>query len=427
MEDKKEKEIENKVQSVSPEEHFEYTTKRELKRTMTFVLVVSIVFSTLLGGLLGYIASSSFVNNNSSGKTLSSITENVPSVNQQSAVISAVKKTNPAVVSIIASQYVSNNNSFNNIFNFLNNGGSNSSGGGSNSSGGSLQEVAAGSGFIITSDGYILTNKHVVASKTYSYTVIMNNGVNYKATVVARDPTNDLAVVKINATNLPTLTLGNSSNLQLGSDVIAIGNALGQYQNTVDTGVISGLGRTVQAQNPETGAVENLTGMIQTDAEINPGNSGGPLLNLEGQVIGINTAIAQSAQGIGFAIPINQAKADVSSILKNNGKIIKPELGVTYEMVTPGIQKSKNLPYSYGAIIVKSGSNSGVLSNTPASRAGLKTGDVILEVNGVKVNNMNPLSYLIGEQQINSTITLKVYTKNKNVKNFSVTLNKVFS
>jgi S1-C subfamily serine protease len=167
--------------------------------------------------------------------------------------------------------------------------------------------------------------------------------------------------------------------------------------------------------------------MIQTDAEINPGNSGGPLLNLEGQVIGINTAIAQSAQGIGFAIPINQAKADVSSILKNNGKIIKPELGVTYEMVTPGIQKSKNLPYSYGAIIVKSGSNSGVLSNTPASRAGLKTGDVILEVNGVKVNNMNPLSYLIGEQQINSTITLKVYTKNKNVKNFSVTLNKVFS
>ena len=423
--------MDNNISKIEPEgrdsvedKSFDYITKKDLKKTMTFVIIVTIVFSAVLGAFFGFLTSSVF-NNNSNNIQYSATgakLQNLPVVNEQSAVVSAVKKTNPSVVSIVISQYVSNSNNLNNLFNFLNSGGSSSGG---SSSGSTLQEVGAGSGFIVSSNGYILTNKHVVSGTGNSYTVIMNNGKQYNAHVVSLDPTNDLAVVKINATNLPYLTLGNSSTLQLGQGVIAIGNALGQYQNTIDTGVVSGLDRTVQAQDPSTGAVETLNNVIQTDAEINPGNSGGPLLNLAGQVIGINTAVASTAHGIGFAIPINQARADVASVLKN-GKIIKPELGVQYEPVTPGLQKSKHLKYSYGALIVSSSTSPGIVANSPASRAGLKTGDLILSVNGQQVNSTNPLSYLIGEQQVNSTITLKVYTNNGNLKNISVTLNEVF-
>ncbi len=403
----------------------EYISKSEFRRTMSFVVVFTLVFATLFGGILGFLGSQLYNSNINStiAGTSSGIVQNLPVVNQDSAVVSVVKKTNPAVVSIVISQYVSNNS--NNIFgNFF---GVPSSGSGSSgpSSGSTKQTVGEGSGFIVQSNGYILTNKHVIVSPTDSYTVVMNNGKSYPAKVVGTDPTNDLAIVKINATNLPILSLGNSSSLQLGSAVVAIGNALGQYQNTIDTGVISGLSRSVQAQDPVTGAVENLTGMIQTDAEINSGNSGGPLLNLAGQVIGINTAVASTAHGIGFAIPINQAKSDILSVLKN-GKIIKPELGVDYELITPAIQQSQHLKYSYGAYLVGSSGNPAVLSNTPASRAGLKSHDIILEVNGVKVTESNSLGYLIGLHQLNSTVTLKVYQDGK-VQDISVTLNKAFS
>jgi serine protease Do len=404
----------------------EYISKSEFKRTMSFVVVLTLVFATLFGGILGFVGSQLYNGNINStiAGTSSGIIQNLPVVNQNSAVVSVVKKTNPAVVSIVISQYVSNNNNnpFGNLFGYPSSG---SGSGGSGSSGSTKQTVGEGSGFIVQSNGYIITNKHVIVSPTDSYTVVMNNGKNYPAKVVGTDPTNDIAVVKINATHLPTLPLGNSSNLQLGSAVVAIGNALGQYQNTVDTGVISGLSRSVQAQDPVTGAVENLTGMIQTDAEINSGNSGGPLLNLAGQVIGINTAVASTAHGIGFAIPINQAKSDILSALKN-GKIIKPELGVDYELITPAIQQSQKLKYSYGAYLVGSSSSPAVLPNTPASRAGLKSHDIILEVNGVKVTETNSLGYLIGMHQLNSTVTLKVYQNGK-VQNISVTLNKAFS
>ena len=404
----------------------EYISKSEFKRTMSFVVVLTLVFATLFGGILGFVGSQLYngnINSTITG-TSSGIIQNLPVVNQNSAVVSVVKKTNPAVVSIVISQYVSNNNNnlFGNLFGYPSSG---SGSGGSGSSGSTKQTVGEGSGFIVQSNGYIITNKHVIVSPTDSDTVVMNNGKSYPAKVVGTDPTNDIALVKINATNLPILPLGNSSNLQLGSAVIAIGNALGQYQNTVDTGVISGLSRSVQAQDPVTGAVENLTGMIQTDAEINSGNSGGPLLNLAGQVIGINTAVASTAHGIGFAIPINQAKSDILSVLKN-GKIIKPELGVDYELITPAIQQSQKLKYSYGAYLLGSSSSPAVLPNTPASRAGLKSHDIILEVNGVKVTETNSLGYLIGMQQLNSTVTLKVYQNGK-VQNISVILNKAFN
>ena len=409
-----------------------YVTRSDFKKTLSFVVIIVLVFAIALGGVFGFVLSNVIGRSSNSSSTVSGAIQNLPVVNEQSAVINVVKNANPAVVSIVISQYVPNvnNNSNGLLNNYLCNffgTCSNPSGGNSGNSGSgySKQEVGAGSGFVISSDGYILTNKHVVSNPQDSYTVIMNNGKTYNAKVVGLDPTNDIAVVKINATNLPVLTLGNSSHLQLGESVVAIGNALGQYQNTVDTGVVSGLDRNVQAQDPVTNAIEQLTGVIQTDAEINPGNSGGPLLNLNGQVIGINTAVASSAHGIGFAIPINQAKADVNSVI-SQGKIIKPELGVSYVNVTPGVQKQYHLKYNYGALIMGSSSQSAIVPNTPASRAGLKKGDVILEVNGTKVNSSNPLSYLIGEQKLNSTITLQVYTTSGSIKNISVFLNKEF-
>ncbi len=177
-----------------------------------------------------------------------------------------------------------------------------------------LQEVGGGSGFIISADGLILTNKHVVQDPAAEYTVFTNDGKKYSAKVLARDPNIDIAVIKISASNLPTIKLGDSDLIQVGQTAIAIGNALGEFRNTVNVGVVSGLSRNITASGGG-GFVETIYDVIQTDASINPGNSGGPLLNSRGEVMGINTAIAQNAQSIGFAIPINQVKEIISNAL----------------------------------------------------------------------------------------------------------------
>ena len=176
------------------------------------------------------------------------------------------------------------------------------------------QEVGAGSGFIITSDGYIITNKHVVADTSASYTVLLQNGKQQTAQVVYKDPNNDLAIVKIGGSNYPVISFDNSNNLQLGQTVIAIGNALGQYNNSVSMGVISGLNRTISASS-EDGSAETLTGVIQTDAAINPGNSGGPLLDLNGNAVGINVATVQGSNNISFSIPSNTVKSIIKSAI----------------------------------------------------------------------------------------------------------------
>ncbi len=271
-----------------------------------------------------------------------------------------------------------------------------------------LQQIGGGSGFIISSDGLILTNKHVVSDTKAQYSVLTNDVKTYKATVLARDPNQDLAVLKIDATSLPTVTLGDSNGLQLGQTAIAIGNALGQFSNTVSAGVVSGLERTVTASSPDTGAQETLNGVIQTDAAINPGNSGGPLVDLRGDVIGIDTAVASNAQNIGFAIPIDQAKSAIASV-ESTGSIKVPYLGVRYEPVTAELASSKHLSVSYGALV--SAGNTGkaaVAPGSPAAAAGIKAGDIIESVDGTQVNADNDLGNLIDQYSVGDTVTLVV-------------------
>jgi len=240
--------------------------------------------------------------------------------------------------------------------------------------------------------------------------VLTNDGRKYSAKVIARDPYEDVAVVKIEATNLKPLRLGDSSQLMLGSTVIAIGNALGEFKNTVSVGVISGLGRTITAG--DSSGQEVLTDVIQTDAAINRGNSGGPLLNLKGEVIGINTAIVSGAENIGFAIPINRVKKSIESAI-TTGQIKVPYLGVSYLTINGGVQNEKKLPVDYGALVVKDENGEAVMKGSPAEKAGLKEGDIILEVNGVKVTPERTLSTLIREHAVGETIELKVLRGNQ--------------
>lgn len=277
-----------------------------------------------------------------------------------------------------------------------------------------LQQVGGGSGFIISSDGLILTNKHVVSDPSASYSVLTNDGKTYTAKVLARDPNQDLAIVKIDATGLPTVSIGDSSGLQLGQTAIAIGNALGEYSNTVSVGVISGLARTVTASAPDSNSQETIQGVIQTDAAINPGNSGGPLLNLRGQVVGINTAVASDAENIGFAIPINQAKSVISSV-ESTGQIQVPFLGVQYIDVTPAIATAQKLAVNYGALVRGSSSGPAVEPNSPAAAAGIQAEDIITAIDGQQINSNNLLGDVISDYAVGDKITLTINRAGKTI------------
>ena len=275
------------------------------------------------------------------------------------------------------------------------------------------QEVkGAGSGFIVSSDGMILTNKHVVQYTNLEYTVILQNSEKYKAQVLARDPIQDLAILKIKKTGLKPLTLGDSNNLQIGQTVIAIGNALGEFQNTVSVGVVSGLSRKITAGGG--GTIETLEQVIQTDAAINEGNSGGPLLNLSGQVIGINTAMASGAENIGFAIPINIAKAAIDKF-KEKGEITYPFLGVSYLPINEAVQEAYNLPVNYGALIAKSEEGPAVVPGSGADKAGIKENDIILEMDGRKITEQNTLSKMILNHKAGDKVKLKILRKGKTI------------
>ncbi len=286
-----------------------------------------------------------------------------------------------------------------------------------------LQEVGAGSGFIVSADGLVLTNKHVVSDNKAEYTVFTNEGQKYTAKVLALDPVQDLAVIKIqsSAKTFKPVVLGDSAGIQIGQTAIAIGNALGQFSNTVSVGVISGLQRTISASNQTSTFSETLEGIIQTDAAINAGNSGGPLLNLRGEVIGINTAMAQGAQDIGFAIPIDAAKKDINQVIKTN-KIVYPFLGVRFVLVDDKVKQKYNLSVDYGALVLKGNNGEpAVTSGSAAEKAGIKENDVILSINGENIISTNSMSKIIQKYNSGDTIKLHILRNSKEL-DVSVTL-----
>ena len=260
---------------------------------------------------------------------------------------------------------------------------------------------AAGTGIIVSKDGYVLTNKHVIEDATKIYIVLDDGSVCDDVKLIATDPLNDVAYLKINGVDdLTPATLGDSKTITVGEQVIAIGNALGQYQNTVTSGIISGTGRSLTATDSSYQNAETLTDMIQTDAAINSGNSGGPLVNAAGQVIGINTAVS-SGNNIGFAIPISSVKGMLNSVLAS-GKAERAYAGISYVGIDAATAIENDLASTFGAYI------SEVVKGSPADKAGLKKADIILAVDGVKIGASTSLGTLLGEHSVGDTITLTI-------------------
>lgn len=344
----------------------------------------------------------------------------VSGASEEESVVSAVKKANPAVVSIAVTRRVpvTDRRSSPNPFDFF---------------GFSLplpqsgptqkQETGGGSGFLVSQDGHIVTNRHVVDDLEAEYTVFTNDGAKHPAKVIAQDPTLDLAVIKIGGSGYPFLAFGDSGKLEVGQTAIAIGNALGEFRNTVSVGVISGLARSIIAGDARGQEVESLNQVIQTDAAINSGNSGGPLLNLSGEVVGINVAMAVGSENIGFALPANEIKGVVTTVLAG-GKIVRPYLGVRYLSVNSALKIKNNLPFDYGALVTGGPENPAVVPGSPADKAGILENDLILEVDGAKITESNPLSAIIRRKQVGEVLSLKIW-HNGTMKDLKVTLSKI--
>ncbi len=339
-------------------------------------------------------------------------------VQEDSAVIDVVEKSSPSVVSIIITKNVSaiQNNQldpfgsdfFREFFGELPQPNQQPQKDGNNPI---KRTVGMGTGFIVGSDGLIVTNRHVVEEAGAEYTVMTNDGKEHPAMILGKDSVNDIAIIKIDGSDFPVLNLGDSETLKIGQTVVAIGNSLGEFSNTVSRGIVSGLRRNLTATSG-LGERENLSNIIQTDAAINLGNSGGPLLNISGEVIGVNVAKAQGAENIGFAIPSNQIKRIVEQV-KNSGKISTPYIGVRYIPIDAQIQKENDLPYNYGALLLRGSriTDFAVIPGSPADKAGLVENDIILEVNGAKVDSNNDLVMLISKYNVGEEVTLKIWHK----------------
>lgn len=412
------------------------------------IIVIIIILAAMLGGGIIYSASKSLTwgvekyqewKNEKYGSLFPDIfdmskksdpqeMQPIKIVDEQSQVIEVVKKASPAVVSIVASAEVptfelvppSIPDDFGQFFGIPQR----------RQNGTREQKIGAGTGFLVSSDGYIITNNHVVDEQEAEYAVYLNNGENrgekIEARVLARDPKNDLAVLKIDKNNLPFLTFSDSEKLQVGQTVITIGYALGEFDNTVSKGVISGLSRSIVTGGGFVTPVERLKNLIQSDAAINPGNSGGPMLDIDGNVIGVNVAMA-NAENIGFALLGNDAK-EVFQQVRDTGSIKKTEnafLGVRYMLITEAVKNNNNLPFNYGALISRGENRTdlAVTPGSPADKAGLVENDIILEVDGKKITETNQLADIIAEHNPGDEIVLRIYHKGEE-KELKVVLDK---
>ena len=387
--------------------------------------LVSIVFSLIFGAIGGALVFDIFYSNfvDMNIEIPQEITEDycLPVISQEETIINVVEKVSPSVVSIIITKdlpiiqeyYYNPFEGFEWFF-------------GEpfeieipqyEQEGTEKREIGGGTGFIISKEGLVLTNKHVVSDKEADYTVLTNEGEKFPAKVLAMDPIKDLAIIKIEGgKEFKPVELGDSEILRPGQTVIAIGNALGEFQNTVSTGVVSGLKRSIIAG--EGSQIEVLENVIQTDAAINQGNSGGPLLNLKGQVIGVNVAMSQSAENIGFAIPINEAKRDIEQI-KTIGKISYPFLGIYYTIITSELKEEYGLSVDYGAWVGRNANGEQTEESTfkgsVAETAGLKEDDIILEFDYKKISSQNSLGQIILNYDAGDQIDLKVLRDNKEI------------
>ena len=320
-------------------------------------------------------------------------TETQKIVREESIVINIAEKTSPAVVTI----GISKTQKFQTIdpfdpFSFFN-----------SSPQTKKIEQDIGTGFIVDSDGLIITNKHVVADLQAQYRIITAEDKTYQVEKIYRDPSNDLAILKISAQDLATVNLGSSENLKVGQFALAIGTALGEFRHTITTGVISGLGRGITAGSSFQGYIEKLDNVIQTDAAINPGNSGGPLLNSAGQVIGVNVAVAQGAQNLGFAIPIDVVKAMLKNF-KETGQFARPFLGIHYSIVTQKTAILNEIPE--GAYIIE------VIADSSAVKAGLEKGDIITAIDDEKITQTGKdVSEIINQKKVGEQIKVNFWRK----------------
>jgi len=277
-------------------------------------------------------------------------------------------------------------------------------------------KVGGGSGFIISPDGYILTCAHVVDDVDASYTAIVDPEHKYTCQVLAKDPLIDVAILKVDAERLPCLAMGNSAKIQLGEEVLAVGNPMGEFEDTLSAGIVSGLSRKITAYGGSKMHETSLRGLIQTDAAINPGNSGGPLVNMEAEAIGINTAMVMGAQSLGFAIPVNYAKKMLEEVHKY-GKLKRPFMGIRYVILNPEIAQANKLPVDYGALIVRETfGEPAVIPGSAADLAGLKEYDIILEFGGQKISSERLLTDILQDCKIGDEIPMMVMREGKIIK-----------
>ena len=389
---------------------------RPVRVAIITAVIVSFFVGGVMGGATGAIVASrpDFL----AGPLLARLGGRLPAppenpkltVIEESETIAVVDKVNPAVVSIVISRNVAQPGAdfqpfpFDDFFGTLQ---PPSAPDVPSTGEPQMRVVGGGSGFLVSSDGMIVTNKHVVDGTDATYEVVLSDGRKFPGKVLARDPLLDLAIVKIEGTDFPTLALGDSDALKVGQTVVAVGNAFSELANTVTKGIISGINRRIVAGG--IGGSEVIEEAIQTDAAINPGNSGGPLVNLAGEVIGVNVAVNRDAQGVGFAIPINAAK-DVITSVRENGRIVRPWIGVRYILITPEFVKAKNLTVNHGALVVRGDTPTdlAVIPGSPADTAGIKENDIILSVDGKDITEAHSLAVRIRGKKSGDQVTLIV-------------------